>query len=64
MTKQKVEEVEKKFSQLEEHEQLARKLQAAEEDNNADDDDVVVLRTTTTTTINRRNEREVQERGS
>ena len=48
MTKRKLEEVEKKFYQLDE--ELARKLQAAEEDD--DDDDVVVLRTTRTTTTN------------
>ena len=52
LTKRKIEEVERKFSQLEEDEELARKLHAElnSEDNNDDDDDVVVLRTTRTTT--------------
>ena len=58
MTKRKIEEVERKFTQLEEDEELARKLQAEEED---DDDDVVVLHTTrTTTTI--KTERVVRKR--
>ena len=61
LTKRKLEEVEKKFSQLEEDEELARKLQAAEED--SDDDDVVVLRTTrtTTTTVEKRTEEVVRK---
>ena len=52
LTKRKIEEVERKFSQLEEDEELARKLHAElnNEDSNDDDDDVVVLRTTRTTT--------------
>ena len=50
MTKRKIEEVERKFSQIDEDEDFARKLQAelnVDEDDD-DDDDVVVLSTTTT----------------
>ena len=63
MSKRKLEEVEKKFSQIEEDEEFARKLQS--EINAEDsDDDVVVVRTTTTRTINSTTERIVSQKRS
>ena len=70
LTKRKIEEVERKFSQLEEDEELARKLQAElnsednNDDNDDDDDDVVVLRTTRTTTIEKRTETVIADKRS
>jgi hypothetical protein len=57
MSKRKLEEVEKKFSQIEEDEEFARKLQSEINAEDSDDDVVVVRTTTTRTTINSTTER-------
>ena len=64
MTERKLEEVERKFSQLEEDEEFARKLQTELNGDEDSDDDVVVLRTTrtTTTTMESTTERVVRKR--
>ena len=62
MSKRKLEEVEKKFSQIEEDEEFARKLQS--EINAEDSDDDVVVVTTTRRTIKSTTERIVSQKRS
>ena len=64
MTKRKLQEVERKFSQIEEDEEFARKLQSEFNAEDSDDDDVVVVHTTTRTTINSTTERAAAQKPS
>ena len=64
MSKRKLEEVEKKFSQIEEDEEFARKLQSEINAEDSDDDVVVVRTTTTRTTINSTTESIVSQKRS
>ena len=64
MSKRKLEEVEKKFSQIEEDEEFARKLQSEINAEESDDDVVVVRTTTTRTTINSTTESIVSQKRS